>query len=79
MYRTMLCSTGNPDHGQFVAVSPSVVARVKSIEEAVTACRAYIFKWNLGGGNWCGDAGKVFLSDKLVARIAYNGKVLQEQ
>ncbi|NJD37044.1 MAG: hypothetical protein FIA89_01795 [Geobacter sp.] len=79
MYRTILCSTGNPDHGQYVAVSPSAVAKVKSIEDAVTACREYISEWDLGGGNWCGDAGKVFLSDKLVARIAYNGKVLQEQ
>lgn len=38
MYRTILCSTGNPDHGQFVAVSPSAVAMVNSIEEAVTVC-----------------------------------------
>ncbi len=78
MYRTMLCSEGNLDHGQYVAVSPSVVVRVKTIRDAVTACREYIYEWNLGSGNWCGDAGKVFNSQRLIARITYNGKVLVE-
>lgn len=76
MYRTILCSTGNPDHGQFVAPSPMQIAMVSSVNAAVAACREYIFSWNLGRGNWCGDAGKVYRSGKLVATISYNGKVI---
>lgn len=78
MYRTTLCSTGNPDHSQYVAPSPSLVAVVNSIEDAVSACREYISYWNLGSGNWCGDAGKVFKDGKLVAAVAYNGRVCFE-
>lgn len=76
MYATILCSTGNPDHGQFVAPSPLQIKMVSSVNAAVTACREYIFSWNLGGGNWCGDAGKVYRSGKHVATISYNGKVI---
>ena len=76
MYKTILCSTGNPDHGQFVAPSPMQVVQVNSLNAAVVACRKYIDSWNLGGGNWCGDAGKVFRSGKFVATISYNGKVI---
>jgi hypothetical protein len=75
MHRTKLCSTGNPDHGQYVAPSPSLTAVVNSIEEAVTACHEYISCWNLGSGNWYGEAGKVFNAGRLVATIAYNGRV----
>jgi hypothetical protein len=46
-----------------------------SIDEAVAACRDYISYWNLGGGNWCGDAGKVFKDGMHLATIAYNGRV----
>jgi len=76
MYETILCSTGNPDHGQYVAPSPLQTAMVCSIKDAVAACREYISSWNLGGGNWCGDAGKVYQSGKLVATISYNGRVV---
>ena len=75
MYKTILCSKGNPDHGQYVSLSPSQTGVTSSIEEAVAVCRDYISYWNLGGGNWCGDAGKVFKCEKHVANIAYNGKV----
>ena len=75
MYKTILCSKGNPDHGQYVALSPSQKKVTNSIDEAVAACRDYISYWNLGGGNWCGDAGKVFEDGKHLATIAYNGRV----
>lgn len=75
MFKTVLCSVGNPDHGQYVAPSPAQTVAVNSLEEAATACRNYIRDWDLGGGNWCGDAGKVFCSGKLVARISYNGMI----
>lgn len=75
MFTTILCSTGNPDHAQYAAPSPRKSAKVCSIEEAVSVCREYIDEWNLGGGNWCGDAGKVLSSGSLVAQIAYNGRV----
>lgn len=75
MYETILCSVGNPDRGQYV--SPSLPRKVKTrtLKEASAACRDYILDWNLGGGNWCGNAGKVFLNKTHVANIAYNGKI----
>lgn len=76
MYTTILCSTGNPDHGQYATPSPKQTATVRSLDAAVTACREYIEKWDLGSGNWCGEAGKVFYAGELVASISYNGRIL---
>lgn len=75
MYTTMLCSTGNPDHGQYAAPSPAREVRTDSVEAAASACRDYIEEWGLGGGNWCGNAGKVFKGESIVATIAYNGRI----
>ncbi len=75
MYRTMLCSAGNPDHGQYSAPSIPQAIMASSLEEASAACRKYIAQWNLGSGNWCGEAGKVYRAEKLVATIAYNGRI----
>ena len=75
MYTTILSSTGNPDHGQYTSPSRKQTAIVCSLEAASTACQKYIKEWNLGSGNWCGEAGKVFHAGELVATISYNGRV----
>jgi DNA (cytosine-5)-methyltransferase 1 len=75
----VLCSTGNPDHGQTISQSPEQRWRVSSLKQASTVCREYISEWNLGSGNWSGDSGKVFQNGNHVATIAYNGRILFEK
>jgi DNA (cytosine-5)-methyltransferase 1 len=77
-FEVVLCSTGNPDYGQTYPQSPSRRKWVFSLQEASTACRDYITEWNLGSGNWCGEAGKVYQGDCHVATVAYNGRILSE-
>lgn len=46
---------------------------VASLAEASQACRAYIERNGLGGGNWTG--GNVTDNGKTIARVSYNGRV----
>lgn len=78
-HEVVLCSVGDPDHGQDSPQSPSRRVWVSTLEEASNACRDYIREWNLGNGNWGGGAGKVYFNNELVATIAYNGKILHEE
>ena len=73
MFKVVLKSCGNPDFGQTAAQSPKKTIKVSSIKEASNACRDYISKYELGGGNWSG--GQVYKDDKPFARISYNGRV----
>ena len=78
-HEVVLCSVGNPDHGQSGSQSPSRRVWVNGLEDASSVCREYIEKWNLGSGNWGGEAGKVYLDACQVASVAYNGKLLFEK
>jgi hypothetical protein len=67
-------SVGNPDHGQYAALSPKVKVPINSLKEASEACRKYIEEYNLGGGNWSGG----YVHDakgKFVAYVGYSGRV----
>lgn len=55
-----LKAPGNPDHGQFSAVAPSIKVRGTNLEELKASCEAYITHYDLGGGNWGGGCGAVF-------------------
>jgi len=46
---------------------------VATLRDASNACRAYIEKNGLGGGNWTG--GQVIQGNKDIARISYNGRI----
>jgi len=80
--KLILSSTGNPDHGQnpFLPVfgcEDNFTATVSSFSEATTECLAFIKRNNLGSGNWSG--GEIFNDENnLIARIAYNGKVIEK-
>jgi hypothetical protein len=72
----ILCSVGNPDHGQYFGknvLSPTRVVRVKDLAQASNICRAYIKKFDLEAGNWVG--GLVYQGKKRLARVSYNGRV----
>lgn len=75
--KVKLAACGNPDHGQSPDPLPGVPSEVKevgSFAEASAACRAYIEKYNLGGGNWAG--GMVTEDDGgPIAKVSYNGRV----
>ena len=49
------------------------VLQVASLKEASKACRRYIDRNGLGGGNWTG--GQVAEDGVFVARVSYNGRV----
>jgi hypothetical protein len=46
---------------------------VETIESAVQACREFIKRNNLGGGNWSG--GLFRTNGVVISRVAYNGRV----
>lgn len=75
-----LAGNGNPDFAQFAPVADPKKVTVFSLVEASKTARAYISFWNLGGGNWTGDAGKLVdrTTGKVVARVSYNGRVWRE-
>jgi len=77
-YTVILDNRGNPDRGQHANLRlpgvPTRKAKVADFEGASKACREYIEKHELGGGNWTG--GKVLdAKGKEVAYVSYNGKV----
>ena len=80
--KVTLASCGNPDHFQnpyepmWGCESDSKIT-VNSLEEASAKCRKFIDRNFLGGGNWAG--GDVFENNKIIARIAYNGRILPAQ
>lgn len=73
MLRVMLKSCANPDFGEERAPAPRDVAFVKTPEDAAKACRDYIAKYGLGGGNWIG--GQVYDGKVICYLISYNGRI----
>ena len=77
-YIVILDSVGNPQNPNngVWGVKPNAVG-CTSLLEASCLCQSFIEKYDLGAGNWGGNAGKVLDEEtkKQVARISYNGKV----
>lgn len=48
-----------------------------SLDHAAALCRAYIETFDLGGGNWTGGQVRD-ASGAIVARVSYNGRILEE-
>lgn len=74
-----LSSAGNPDRGQDPLAPVYGVANARkpvcSLDEAAEACREFISANDLGGGNWTGGAVFDARTNKLVARVSYNGRI----
>jgi len=76
----ILDSCGNIDHNQdpnksLYGVKPNAVKCI-DFEMASNLCRKYIETYNLGAGNWGGNAGLVLDDNqKQIARVSYNGRV----
>lgn len=68
-------SVGNPDKQQYAPISPMEWRPCRDIDEAVVQCQAFITTWNLGGGNWSLNAGKVYRDSVEIARVSYNGRL----
>ena len=73
-----LRSCGNPDYNQdpfrkAPDAESNMKVKVDSLEDAVRECMEFIGRNDLGSGNWVG--GKVYEGKKLIAKIAYNGRV----
>ena len=72
-----LAATGNPDFQQYYGegvMAPTQEVRVKHVDEAIEACRAYINEHDLGSGNWTG--GQITdAAGNVIAKISYNLRV----
>jgi len=72
-YTVRLRSVGNPDFGQYAPLSPPETFEADSLSEIRDACRTYIAKWELGGGNW--PSAVIREGKKAVGYVSYNGRV----
>jgi len=70
MFTIRLCSTGNPDHGQYAPVSNPEVASAETLEALKAKVEAYIEEWDLGGGNWTEPPVKE--NGKTIGYFSYN-------
>jgi hypothetical protein len=78
MLTVILKSVGNPDLGQDPQeeVSPYVEHEAETFRDVSVACQEYIWRHDLGVGNWADGAGGVYNEDgDKVARVSYNGRV----
>lgn len=79
-YKVILSAHGNIDHGQDPFTPLFGVYQgtkeADSIEELQAIVREYIDKNGLGSMNWTG--GEVFVDDRQVGYISYNGRFWTE-
>ena len=76
MFKVILKSCPNPDHGQTRAPVKPQIKTVATLAEAQDACIEYRDSNRLGGGNWAG--GQVFDElepKKQIYYISYNGRI----
>ena len=76
-YMVVLAAPGNPDYRQYVPIAPPGLGFGWSIGDSVKSALAYIQEFELGGGNWGLDSGKVYdaRQGRVTHRIAYNGTI----
>jgi len=79
MFNLELRHCANPDIselGGYWDHKPSennIIVEVENLQAAREVCRSWIDRLGLGSGNWIG--GKVFEAGKLIAQIAFNGRI----
>lgn len=72
-FTLLLRGVGNPDYGQYADVANPEAVVVDTLGEACERARAFIERWNLGGGNW--PPTHVYDSrGSAIATLTYNGK-----
>jgi hypothetical protein len=64
---------GNPDRGQDPHYMMEWNVRADSYEEMLKKVRDFQLEHNIGAGNW-GDC-KLYLNNKIVGYMSYNGRV----
>lgn len=74
-YTIRLASVGNPDFQQYAPISPPETFSAETLQEIRDAARAYIEKWNLGGGNWSERKAMIRENGKAIGYVSYNGRV----
>ena len=77
-YMVVLAAPGNPDYRQYVSIAPPGLGFGWSIGDSVASAQKYIAEFEIGGGNWGMDSGKVYdaRQGRVTHRIAFNGKVV---
>jgi len=68
----------NPDFDRDEQTAiPTKKVKVNSIDDAIDKCMAFQHENDLGGGQWfAGEAGWLLQNGKKVARVAYNGNLI---
>lgn len=77
-FMVVLCAPGNPDYRQYAPIAPPGLGFGWGIEDSVASAQKYIEEFEIGGGNWGMDSGKVYEArlGRVTHRIAFNGKVV---
>jgi hypothetical protein len=78
-YVVLCSSVGNPDFRQhpYFPISPPEQFVCQTLQQCSQACRNYITKHNLGGGNWVG--GQILHPDRgQIASVSYNGRIWKD-
>jgi len=73
VFTARLRSVGNPDFGQYAAISNPEEVICETLEQVRQACLDYISKWNLGSGNWPRTVIKH--NGKPLCSVSYNGRL----
>ena len=76
-FMVVLCAPGNPDYRQYAPIAPPGLGFGWSIGDSVASAQKYIAEFEIGGGNWGLDSGKVYdaRQGRVTHRIAFNGTV----
>ena len=75
MFTVRLSARQNPDFPRRDDLPRARSVPVASLEEASERCLRFIAEHDLGGGNWSGGQVCEAATGKVLARVAYNGRV----
>ena len=71
-----LHSVGNPDYSQYAPISDPEVVTGDTLQDMVKAHKAYLDKWEMGGGNHPNITIKDTATGKIVAWVTYGGRLM---
>lgn len=73
MFTMTLETVGNPDHGQYEAVSPKVKIKGRTFKEILSKVEDFMDLYSVGGGNWVAPA--LYEGKNLVGFMSYNRRI----
>ncbi len=72
-FEIIVRTVGNPDHGQYTAITTPTRLSADTIDGLREAVRRHQNAFDIGGGNWTNP--EVKLNGKRVGFMSYNGRI----